>query len=617
MYSYEKLSVNPQPRVAGALAIVLATFFVLTARLWFLQVIRGEHFKELSENNRVRTVFIPPPRGEMQDRNGIVLVKNRPSFNVELSMTDVRDLDQVLARLAQIVDLPVESLKERVEKQPAPRFRPRILMRDIPRDLVAQIVSRQSELPGIRIQPLPLRWYIHGDFAAHVVGHIREISRKELSQPRYQPYYRAGDLIGKFGLEMQWEHYLQGRRGTREIVVNVHGSKIREFPPRERAYPGNTLQLTLDYHIQKRADEVMQDKKGAVVALDPNTGDVLALSSAPRFDPNIFTGELSEKEWASLVAGPERPLNNRAVQGTYPPGSVFKMIMGVAGLAEKVVSNETTAYCPGFHRFGNRTYHCHKRTGHGTVDLIEALMVSCDVYFYILGQRLGVNRIHEYATRFGLGTPTGLELVHEASGLVPSTEWKKRRYAGTEEARWFPGETLSVAIGQGATTSTPLQIAVAMAALVNGGKVLKPRLVQGVLSASGEVRDNSFGVDVVRNVEVDSSVLAVVRKGMEEVVQNIKGTGKRARLPEEWGISVAGKTGTSQVVSLDRKGDDSRFEHHAWFVGYAPAEKPEIVVAALLENAGHGGVAAAPVVQQVLSSYFETTRGLEVNNDAL
>jgi penicillin-binding protein 2 len=331
------------------------------------------------------------------------------------------------------------------------------------------------------------------------------------------------------------------------------------------------------------------------------------MSSSPRFDPNIFSGEISTEVWKDLVSGPGKKLTNRGVQGAYPPGSVFKAIMGAAGLSEGVITPQDRVTCVGGYRFGSRTYHCHKRTGHGPMNLYDSLVQSCDIFYYQLGQRLGVDGIYEYATRFGLGRKSGLELVHENPGLIPSTRWKAKAFAGTEQARWWPGETLSVSIGQGATLATPLQMANAVAALVNGGKVYRPHLVRKVLKPNGSVihGEDDFKPKVISELKIDDKALREIQNGLFGVVNNPRGTGRRALLPKEWNISVAGKTGTSQVVALTKKTTHKHLEHHAWFVGYAPAENPEIVVAALIENGGGGGLVAAPVVQQVLHAFFE------------
>lgn len=592
------------------LFFIALAFFLLAARLWYLQALRGASFAEQSKNNRQKTVFVPPARGIIRDRNGVPLAKNRPAFNIQMFLHETPDVEQSVERLSSVLDIPVAELNDRLKRQGGPRFRARILVRDANREQIEKVLANRWFLPGISVANYPIRYYEFGSLAAHVLGHIREISKHDLEQPEFKAYYQPGDLIGKYGLELQWERYLQGRRGLNSFVVNAHSVKIRDLPDQVSAIPGNTLELTIDHDVQAASDAALEGEWGAIVAMDPRDGEIIALSSAPAFDPNVFTGELSAAEWRGMVSGKEKVLNNRAVQEVYPPGSVFKMFLGAAGLEEGLITPNSTEFCPGYHKVGNATFRCHKRNGHGRVNLDQALTVSCDVYFYILGQRLGIDRIHEYATRFGFGKPTGLDLIHETPGLIPSTAWKKKRFAGTEQARWFPGETPSVAIGQGATTTTPLQIAVALSTMVNGGKVFRPYLVRAIYSHDGKKKIEERKPEIRSELGVKEEALLAVRRGLEDVVNSPQGTARRARLPEEWGIRVGGKTGTSQVVALSIQTSKREHQHHALFAGYAPAENPEIVVVAVVEHGKSGGLAAAPAVRKVMEAYFHKTRGL-------
>lgn len=609
MYSFERPTINLTTRILVAIGFGSTVFLILLARLWYLQVVKGDHFRVLSENNRRRVVYIPPPRGQIFDRHGRVIVRNRPAFNIEFVTEESPDPEGTLNKLAEILSIDRAEIDRQISRSvKRRRYEPKIVLKDVDRDVLGLVRTHGYELPGVLINYYPARDYLYDDFAAHVIGYIREITKDQLDSSKY-PGYQRGDLIGQFGVEAKWEHFLQGQRGKEQVIVNARGIRI---PSGDRSLqiekPGHNITLTLDFDAQDAADSALRDKKGAVVALNPATGEVLAMSSAPRFDPNIFTGEISAEQWTQLVAGPQKPMSNRAVQGGYPPGSVFKAIMGVAGLNEQLVSPSKQASCRGFLHFGNRNYHCHKRTGHGAVNLQEALIVSCDVYFYELGISLGVDRIHEYATQFGLGSPTGLNLVRELPGIVPSTKWKKKRFAGTPEEKWYPGETLSVAIGQGALQVTPLQMAVAVSAILNGGQVLEPNLIKEIWSNDSGFKDAHFPKKVIHQVDVNPQYLEIVRQGLIGVVNDPRGTGARARLPEEFGIQVGGKTGTSQVVSLEFAKKGGNLDHHAWFVGFAPATNPEIVVAVIIENGGHGGVAAAPVAQQVMQAYFRNTR---------
>ncbi|MBN8548420.1 MAG: penicillin-binding protein 2 [Deltaproteobacteria bacterium] len=600
--SSDKPAVNIQWRVNIALGLCCISFFVIVLRLWYLQILRGEYFREQSENNRLSTVYVPAPRGIIYDRSGKPLVANRPAFDIELVEEDSPKPKETIRRLAEILGLPPENLTARPQQNKRRRFEPRLLLHDVDRDTLAKVAAHRYELPGVVINVDPARQYLFGGFAAHVLGYIREITKSQLESSQYSGY-RSGDLVGQFGVESRWEKYLQGKRGVQLVIVNASGTRIGEssFEPEES---GHDVTLTIEYATQKAAEDALAGKRGSIVAMDPRTGEVLALASSPGFDPNVFTGELTGEEWKELNSGKEKRLNNRAMQGTYPPGSIFKTFMAVAGLTEGVVTKNERIFCPGYLHFGNRNYGCHKKSGHGSVDLKEALVQSCDVYFYTVGQRLGVDRIHEYATKFGFGMPTKLELAEEAKGLIPSTEWKRRAFKNPGDQKWYPGETLSVAIGQGAVTVTPLQATRALAALVNGGRLLRPYLVKAVGSKDGSFHDDTFGPQEEGKVDLDPEVLATVKAGLVGVVNDPRGTAHRAQLDKSANVVVAGKTGTAQVVSLNMGSGAEHHNDHAWFSAYAPADNPTIVVTALVENGGHGGVAAAPLVRQVMEAHF-------------
>ncbi len=603
----EKANINLTLRCNLALALCGTVFFLVIARLWYLQIIKGDYFRDRSENNRIRTVYIPPPRGLIYDRYGKVLVKNRPSFNVELVSEDSPDPRAALATLAKILSVPPETYLDRLQNQPKRRrFEPKLILKDVNREVVAKVLARSYQMPGVVINVGPAREYLYGEFASHILGYIREITHDQLVDERFnnQSYlYRQGDIVGQYGIESRWELDLQGRRGVQGVIVNANGVRIGESSY-EPEISGGSISLTIDFDVQKAADDALKDKRGAIVALDPDTGEILAISSAPGFDPNAFTGELSPTFWRELVTGSERKLNNRAVQGAYPPGSVFKVFMAAAALSEGVVTEDTRVNCPGYFTVGSRVFRCHKKEGHGSVNLHEAIIKSCDVYFYTVGTRLGVDRIHDYAKKFGLGELTGLDLVTETPGLVPSTEWKRRYFKNPEMKKWYPGETPSVSIGQGAVTLTPLQIARGLAALINGGHLKRPRLVMGGETSSGSWSYEPGPNDSQGETGIEPWVVKVVEAGMEGVVSDPGGTGHRAALSKEFNVAVAGKTGTAQAVGADSGLKGKHYEDHAWFAGYAPAEAPEIVVVALLENGGHGGVASAPLVKQVMEAYF-------------
>lgn len=598
----DRSQLNITPRIFGALALCALCLSVLLGRLWYLQIVHGSFFRDRSENNRLRTIFIPSPRGVISDRRGEALVRNRPSFNIELVVEDAPNLQQTVADVAALAGESEDALMERLSKQnKRRRFEPKVLLRDVSRDIVARVSAQRYRLPGVITSVVPVRDYPFGQLAAHTVGYLREISADQLKSPSYQGY-RAGDMVGQSGLEASLERYLRGERGAQAVIVNARGTKIGEayFQPE---IPGSDIQLTIDRSLQKTAEAALAERRGAVVAMNVNTGEILALASAPAFSPALFTGEMPKDVWADLMDPKTTKLSNRAMQGAFPPGSIFKIFVAAGALAEGVTDTRETTFCPGFLKFGKHTFRCHKHSGHGRTDLYAAMAQSCDVYFYTIGQRLGVDRIYYYAhDLFGFGEPIALEDLDETTGLIPSTKWKANYFKNPEDKRWYPGETLPVAIGQGAVTTTPMQIARAMAAVVNGGKLLRPRIVSKVVASDGRVLEQRTGPpEIVRVLDIDPAIFEYLQKTLVGVVEDRRGTGHRAALPKESGIVVGGKTGTAQVISREAKGE---YEDHAWFAGFAPAGKPDIVVVALVENAGHGGEVAAPVVRSVMKQYF-------------
>jgi len=604
MPGFEKPKINTSVRLYFAFGFICLLFLVILLKLWHLQIINGDYFRHRSENNRLMTVFVPPPRGIILDRNGAIIAGNRPSFNIELVVEDSKNPAETLERLARVLDRDPEYLKSKLRDQQRRRkYEPKLILKDVSRDEVARVAARRFELPGIITNVAPTREYVQKEFASHVVGYIREISRDQLNSQLFAGY-RIGDMIGQYGIENRWERYLQGSRGVQKVIVNAMQTRISELSY-EPENPGHNVTLTLSSATQKAADNALLDKKGGIVAMDPRTGEILAMASSPGFDPNIFTRGISADDWRELMTGSGGNMSNRVVQGGYPPGSVFKIFMAVAAMAEGIVTPGERIHCPGHYRFGGRSYRCHRASGHGSVNYNEAMTQSCNVYFYTVGQRLGIDRIHDYASRFGLGQQTGLILAQENPGLIPSTAWKRENFRNPEDQRWYPGETLSVAIGQGAVVTTPLQITRAVSALVNGGLLMRPYLVKQITSNDGRVQDDSFGSEVVSELGIDPGILKTVIESLISVVNDPRGTARRAKLGKEFEFSVAGKTGTAQAVQLDRFAKGEGPADHAWFVGFAPAENPEIVVTALVENAGEGGgVASAPLVRQVLEAFF-------------
>ena len=590
-------------RCLGAFALLICFFAILVTRLWYLQIRHGQEFSRRADNNRVRTVELAAPRGNIYDRYGREIVTNRPSFNVVWTRDRGAFDEPLLKRMAAILGVDMAELLKRIRRSAGqPRHLPIRLAEDIDWETMAYIENNRFALPGIRIDVVPVRHYHYGDLASHIIGYLGEINRKELqSQPA--GLYRGGDLIGKRGLEKLLEAELRGEKGKRYMEVNALGYEQR-FLKEIEPLPGKDVHLTIDVELQRTAEQAMAegDRAGAVVVLEVNSGRVLAAVSAPNLHLQDFVGGISAKAWKALQEDPRRPLYNRVVQGQYPPGSTYKLVTALAGLAEGIITPTTVIYCPGYHHLGNRVYRCWKRVGHGAVDLERALAESCDVYFYQVGQRLGVDRIAAYARRMGLGRRTGVEMEHEKRGLVPTSAWKKRRF----NQPWQEGETLSVAIGQGFDLVTPLQLTLMTATVANGGTLYRPSLIEKIVDPDGRVV-RRFSPEIVDRLEGQGRNLRLIRQALVEAVNGRHGTGRQARLE---GITVAGKTGTAQVVRtkvyrhMKEEEIPYRFRDHAWFTCFAPAGNPEIAVTVLVEHGLHGGSGAAPVARRVLEAYF-------------
>lgn len=590
-------------RLLGAAAVVLVFMGIIVLRLWVLQISSGEEFERRAYGNRVRIRQLIPPRGHILDRNNKEIVTNRPSFNVVLIQEDSHNLDDVLKRLAPILDMEVSDLWGKVrEATDKPRYMPTLLKEDIDWATLAYLENHNHEFSGVRIEVQPVRVYHYGDLAANIIGYLGSISKKEL-ETADRNIYSGGDIIGKKGLEKLREEDLRGEMGHSYSEVDAKGFEQQLLKSVE-PLPGREIQLTIDVDLQQIAESYMAagEKSGAVVAMEIKTGRLLAAVSAPTIHINDFVGGISTKKWQALLDNPKHPLINKVVQAAYPPGSTYKMVTALAGLATGVIDENTVFYCPGYHRFGNRTYRCWKHAGHGPVNLIKAIAESCDVYFYQVGQRVGVDKLAEFARKLGLGQKTGLEMEYEKSGLVPTREWKVKN----RKAKWQEGETLSVAIGQGFNLVTPLQMCVMTATLANGGKLYRPQLVERVVNAEGEIVE-SFSPELIGEVAGLGHYFAKIKQGMEEVVQGKRGTARSVAIEN---LRIAGKTGTAQVVKLAQyrglKDDEIPYKYrdHAWFTCYAPAEDPEIAVTVLVEHGLHGGSGAGPIARAVLNQYF-------------
>ena len=604
-------SLERRVRVVALLVVLVFGGFVV--RLFHLQVVEGEILRQRSQKNSIRQVDLDAPRGEVLDREGRVIATWRPSRALRVIPNDLGDRARTFAALSQLLGIPGAEL----DAQAGPssglaRFRPVTLVEDLDWQRLARIESHGYALAGIETFEQPRRFYPAGKLAAHLLGTLGEIQAGQLQKEQYSSY-RQGEVIGQTGLEARYETHLRGSFGRRDVVVDAAGREIeelRELPP---ALGGRAV-LALDRDLQEEAEAGFRDvpegepeRMGAAVAIDVRTGDVLALASFPTYDPNVFASRIDNDTWRGLTGDEWKPLRNRAIQNHYPPGSTHKAVMAAAALQEGVISTNTRVFCPGYYYFGGRRFGCWKKEGHGSVGVIQALQRSCDVFFYTVGVQLGIDRIAKHARSFGLGDLTGIDLPGEVTGIVPSSEWKLRRF----KEKWYPGETVSAAIGQSYNLYTPLQLAVSYAAIANGGRVVKPRLLLRLEDRDGKTVQE-FAPEQRGQSTVSAQNLAIVREGLTAVVELPGGTGGRARVP---GVRVAGKTGTVQVVSLDRVRGlkesqvPARFRDHAWFGAFAPAEAPEIAVAVFVEHGLHGSSAAAPIAQRIMAKYFQK-RGL-------
>ncbi len=585
-----------------AVLFVLVIFGILILRLWFLQIVNGSAYRAKSELNRIRLQSMAPFRGVIRDSNGEILVDNRPSYDLYVIPEEIQDREALLNRLRYLGNLEMGPVREKLGR--AARgypFKPVCLKKDLSRRELAMIETRRFDLPGVIIKVRPQRHYFYGTLAAHVVGYLGEISERQLRSGKF-PNSRSGDLVGKTGIEGKWQTSLNGGRGGEQVEVDAAGRRIKVIS-RRPPVSGADVCLTINRELQTLAENALDGKHGAIVAMDPRNGQILALASSPSYDPNLFITGFDDDTWESMVSSKDYPLNNRALTGQYPPGSVFKIVVALAGLQEGVISPQEAFYCNGQYSLGRGKYQCWKRSGHGKVDLYRALVESCDVYFYHLGMRLGVDRIADYAHQLGLGRKTGFNLGHEESGLIPTAEWKRKRW-GTP---WQGGETVSTSIGQSFVLVTPLQVATFVSAVFNGGHVYRPQVTKWVRKAGGE-SIFEFTPQLVRNVAIKPEYLEFVKRALTGVVNDPRGTGSRSRLAD---IMVAGKTGTAQVVNLKKEKDAKKggeipwkYRDHAWFVAVAPADAPRITVAVLIEHGGHGGSAAAPIARALIEAYL-------------
>jgi len=597
-----------QVRVAIAGIAVLVAFALLFARFFYLQVVQHELYAARAEDNRISIVPLAPNRGLILDRNGVVLARNYSAYTLEIAPARVRDLERTIIELTEIVDIqPRDRARFRkllAESRSADSVPIRTRLTD---EEVARFAANRYRFPGVEIRARLFRQYPFGDTASHVIGYIGRISTRDvekLEERGVEANYRGTDFIGKAGLEASYQDELHGTTGFEQVEIDAAGRGIRTLS-RTPAQPGNNVTLSIDIKLQQVAERIFDGRRGALVAIEPGTGSVLAFVSSPGFDPNLFVEGIDPANWSELNNSPDRPLNNRAIAGVYPPGSTFKPYMALAALELGKRTPRSTIHDPGYFEFGGRRFRDSKPGGHGSVDLYKSIVVSSDTFYYQLANDLGIDAIAGFMKHFGFGATTGIDLEGEAAGVLPSPEWKKKRFRTPEQQKWYAGETISIGIGQGYNAYTPAQLALAMATLANDGVMLRPRLVESIENVrSGERR--ALEPKLVRKIALKPENIEFVKRAMGGVIK--EGTGRRAFQGAPY--TSGGKTGTSQVIAMkqNEKYVESkvaeRLRDHSLFIIFAPLESPRIALAALVENGGFGARAAAPLARAVLDYYL-------------
>ncbi len=585
-------------RLTAAQYIILGIFLVLAYGLWKLQVMQSDYYSLAAEKNRIRNVPVLAPRGKILDRNGRTIVDNYPSFSALLLRDSSRDLVADADLIGQGLHLDPNDVRARIRHFASmPQYQPIFLKEDITPDELQFVEAHRNELPELDTIMVHRRLYPRNGFMAHLIGYVGEVSEDMLNQPQFE-LYSAGDVVGISGVERQYNTLLMGKNGSRQALVDSRGREVGRLGETE-AVPGKQLRLTVDIDLQIAAEEALAGKNGAIVAMDPHTGEILAMVSGPSFDPNDFAVRVSRDEWNKLVTDPDKPLMNKAIQAQLAPGSTFKIIMAVAGWQEGIAQT-LHVNCTGGAEFYGRRFGCWVKGGHGAVELEKAIYQSCDVFFYTLANKLGIDRIAKYATQLGLGQKTGIDLPNEVSGVMPSEEWKIRNY----KQKWFAGETISVGIGQGAVAITPVQLLRAISAISMGGRMVVPHVINPTDMPPGYVETEHY--TEVKNVTIDPNGWNFITDAMSRVLLP-EGTAQSAHIP---GIDIAGKTGSAQIVSLATRAKFKNSEalaQNGWFVGFTPRRNPDIVVCVLFQGGEHGKLAAR-LATQVIKAYVDKQR---------
>jgi len=600
-------------RINAVMWGIMALFVFLAGSFWFVQGVQAEKYRGLSESNALREIVTPAKRGLIMDRNGKILADNQPAYSLTIDRVTLKPIlkadsthrAKLINFLANVLAVPPQEIENRFEKgKGIPATQPMPVAEDLTMVQVAAVQAQNVLFPELNVNPVQRRNYPYGTMAGHVMGFIGEATEKDLAQHKD---LRLGDLIGKRGVELMYDNYLRGRDGAQYWEFDSHGRRLQEVPTaRKEAQAGDNVYLTLDFELQRRAEQYFIENEfvGAAVALDPRNGEVLAMVSSPTFNPNVYSKRFSPDVYKTIISNPFKVELNRTIQGLYSPGSVFKTVMAMAGLSDNAIGTHTEFGCGGSGVFFGRRFRCWKREGHGAVDVSRALKVSCDVFFYNVGARLGVDKIAEYAHNLTFGEISQIDLDGEKAGIVPSTAWAEQK----QHRKWYPSETISVAIGQGPLIVTPLQVANMMASVANGGKVFRPHVVRLIEhpTADGKLQRLKVASQILHQVPLSPDALQTVRQGLWRVVNEDGGTGGNARID---GLDICGKTGTVQVIAqhgwVKAEGLAFRERDHAWFASFAPRDNPQMVVIVFVEHGGHGGVDAAPLAKLLYEARFK------------
>jgi len=574
-----------EKRVRLLWLLIVCGFLLLIGRISWLQLIEGERYRRLSENSRLRLIPLSPPRGLILDRNGERLAGDEASFSLSVIPSNIDDVDRLLDSLGRFLKIDKEIAKRKIREASNP-FKPVSLKKNVDMSTIAFLMEREEEFPGTLITVHPVRSYPHGMVASHIIGYVGEVGKEELSSIHSFSDMEQGDLTGKMGIEKLYNNYLRGEKGGKQVEVDAYGRSFRTLSEKAPLL-GNNVYLTIDLKLQEIAERELGERKGVVLVGDPHTGEILSMVSHPNFDPNLFAWGIPKEKWALLKEDPENPLENRAVKGEYAPASTFKIIVAAAALENKLIDKDDTFLCMGEFPIGNRVFRCWKEEGHGELNLEKAIVHSCDIFFYQLGLRVGVDKIIQFARYFGLGEPTCIDLAWEKNGFLPTSLWKKKN----KREVWYAGDTANLSIGQGYILVTPIQMLNIVNVIANGGELFKPHLVKTIADSKGRtIREFSPGK--VKKVPLSHSTLELLRKSLRGVVN--EGTGWRARNRV---VEISGKTGTAELSGEEKP--------HNWFIGYAPSDNPSLSIVVLVEHREEDISIAAEIAGKVLSQWFD------------